>query len=70
MSRQYATDVTTIAEFLDRYYRADRYRGRGADYAASVLISHEAYFDKHGHDLISRHESVTGQAIWFGEVTQ
>ena len=60
-----ATDVATIEEFLDKYYRPDRYCARGEDYAASLLASHKAHFARWGHDLISRHDSVRGEAVWF-----
>lgn len=59
-------DVRTVEEFLDRYYRHDRYRGRGEEYAAVVLQSHRDRFARLGYDLISRHESRTGEPVWFG----
>jgi hypothetical protein len=59
------TDNITIQEFLSKYYRPDRYTGRGEEYAKTVLASHEKHFKELGFDLISRHESVTGQAVWF-----
>ena len=59
------TDVNTVEEFLRRYYKPDRYTGRGAEYAACVLKSHTEHLQRHGYDLISRHESVTGQVVTF-----
>ena len=59
------TDVSNVEEFLNKYYRGDRYTGRGLDYAKAVLQSHQDDFNKWGHTLISRHESVLGQAVWF-----
>ena len=52
-----------VADFLERYYLRDRYHGRGADYAACVLASHERDFERQGYTIISRHESVTGQVV-------
>jgi len=57
--------AASVADFLDRYYLPARYRGRGADYAAAVLASHQSDFEAHGYDIISRHESVTGEVVAF-----
>lgn len=59
------TDVKTVAEFLDRYYRKDRYTGRGEEYAAVLLKSHEDDFKEWGVDWISKHESLTGEVVAF-----
>ena len=60
-----AIGCTSIGEFLSRYYRRDRYQGRGEEYAAAVLSSAQEYFEQRGHTLISRHDSVLGQAVWY-----
>ncbi|MEA3324438.1 MAG: hypothetical protein U9Q37_04785 [Euryarchaeota archaeon] len=59
------TDVRSVAEFLDRYYRPDRYRECGEKYAAVVLKSHEADFKEHGMDWLCEHESITGRVVAF-----
>lgn len=59
------TDVNTISEFLDRYYKHDRYKGRGEEYASCLLSSHENDFIKHGVDTISHHDSNTGTVVAF-----
>ena len=59
------TDVKTVAEFLDRYYRPDKYTGRGEEYAAAILKSHEEDFNKSGVDCISKHDSSTGSVVSF-----
>jgi len=64
-----ATDVKTVGQFLEKYYRRDRYRGRGEEYAAGLLKSHQAHFEKYGYDLISRHDSNQGVGVWFGTPT-
>lgn len=63
-------EAASVADFLDRYYRPDRYRGRGEEYAAGLLASHQQDFAKHGYDLISRHDSVTGQAVAYFGMTE
>lgn len=56
-------DVKTVKEFLARYYKPDRYTGRGKEYAAHLLLSHEEDFEKDGYDCISKHDSVTGRFV-------
>ena len=56
-------DVKTVDEFLDKYYKPDRYRGRGAEYAAVLLKSHTNDFNQHGYDIISHHDCVTGCVV-------
>lgn len=64
-------DAANVEDFLEHYYLRDRYHGRGADYAAAVLASHERRFGQHGYTIISRHESVTGQVVaLFNEPSQ
>lgn len=58
-------DVKTVSEFLDKYYKHDRYKGRGEEYAAVILNSHEEDFKRFGMDWISRHESRTGEVVAF-----
>lgn len=58
----------SVEAFLDRYYKPERFRGRGEEYAAALLASHEADFEKYGYDIISRHDSMTGQlVVYVGE---
>ena len=62
-------DVTTVSEFLSRYYKPDRYTGRGKEYAAVLLESHEHDFKMHGVDWISHHDSITGRGVsFYGEL--
>ena len=59
------TDVKTVAEFLERYYKRNRYAGRGKEYAVCLLKSHEESFKNHGVDWISHHDSNTGDIVSF-----
>lgn len=59
------TDVQTVAEFLAKYYKRDRYTGRGAEYAACLLASHTKSFEVDGYDIISHHDSNTGEVVAF-----
>lgn len=58
-------DVKTVSEFLDKYYKHDRYKGRGEEYAAVVLNSHEEDLKKYDMDWMSKHESRTGEVVAF-----
>lgn len=55
--------ANSVADFLARYYKAERYTLRGEAYAAVMLASHEADFENDGYDDISRFDSVTGCAV-------
>ena len=59
------TDVKTVEEFLDRYYKPDRYKGRGEEYAKTVLKHQEVNFRKDGVAWISQFGSVTGHIVSF-----
>lgn len=60
-----ATDVDSLPDFLDKYMKHDRYKGQGDDYALAVLESHEESINRFSHTLISKHESRTGEAVWY-----
>ncbi len=54
-------DVENIEQFIEKYYRADKMLfGK-----ESVINSHKKYFSVHKHDLISSHDSNTGETVWF-----
>ena len=55
----------TLDDWITKYYRHDRLGGRGADYEKRIRASHKADLAKYGNDCISRHESVTGEAVWY-----
>lgn len=57
----------TIEEFLEKYYKHERYQGRGEKYAESLLNNHKEVFLQEGVDWISHHDSVTGQVVSFHE---
>lgn len=65
IDRLIAVGCTDVADFLSTYYRPNRYKGRGEEYAAGLLASAQARFEQYGHTLISRHDSTLGQAVWY-----
>jgi hypothetical protein len=62
---QYRVEATSVEDFLDRYYKPERFRGRGEEYAVALIASHTADFERDGYDVISRHDSVTRRTVAF-----
>lgn len=60
--------------FLKQWYKHDRFEGRNGDwcpnYSSIVTQSGLDHITKYGYGCISRHESVTGQAIFFNKQLQ
>ena len=50
-----------VQKFLEKFYKPDRYHGRGQEYAELLLNSYRKEYKKTGYILISRHDSVTGK---------
>jgi hypothetical protein len=57
--------------FLSRHYKHERFAGRDGgrwgDYSAIVTRNRLTDVTRRGYDLISRHESRTGEAIIYNE---
>jgi len=53
----------SVQDYLNRYYKKDRYTGRGAEYAAALLKSYEFEYEKNGYVCTSRFDNVTGECI-------
>jgi hypothetical protein len=66
--RKYAVDAESVKDFLDRYYKPDRYTGRGEEYAAALLKSYQEEVDECGYTFISHHDCVRGEMVaWYPE---
>ncbi len=64
--RQYqVTDVTTVAEFFDRYYKPDWATDDDEDRATDLLRSYEQDVIEFGFCWIMHHNSVTGRDVSF-----
>ena len=59
------SDVATLEEFLNKYYKHDRFHGRGEEYADAITKSRQRDLDEDGIAIISRHDSVNGQVVAF-----
>ncbi len=66
---QYVVEAASVADFLSRYYKAERYTGRNKatgwddDYAADLLADYEADFARDGWIFIGEHDSATGRIV-------
>ena len=65
--RGYGVRAASVEDFLNRYYKPDRFHGRGADYAAALIASHIKDYQDYGYDFISHHDSVTGEIVAWAE---
>jgi len=66
--RKYQVKAESLDDFLDRYYKPDRYKGRdgeiwGENYSKLIRQSNQEYLDNYGVTWISRHESITGKTV-------
>ena len=55
-------EAITVAEYLDRYYKPNRYKGRGEEYEKVLLKSYTKEFEENGWCGTSRHDNVVG--VW------
>ncbi len=64
--KKYAVhNVLTVGEFLKKFYRPERYTGRGEEYAKVLFDSYTAQYADEGIVWISKHDSVTGKLVSF-----
>jgi len=59
------SDVSTVEDFVKRYYKHERLYGRGKEYGDVVIQSHKTDLEIYGYDWISPHESITGELVSF-----
>ena len=53
----------SVEDYLKKYYKRDRYTGRGKEYAQSLLESYQEEYEKRGYVCTSHHDNVTGEFI-------
>ena len=56
-------EAESVKDYLEKYYKRDRYTGRGEEYANILLKSYEAEFKQLGFVCTSHHDNVTGEMI-------
>ena len=61
-------DVKSVKEFMERYYKPERYISEppnNTDRPMRLNEANEEHLKKYGYALISRHDSVTGKVVTF-----
>lgn len=53
----------SVEEYLDKYYKQNRYKGRGEEYAKVLLNSYKSEYKERGYVCTSHHDNVTGKLI-------
>lgn len=66
MKLRLVNDVTSVAEFLAKYYKPERYTGRGEEYARLLFENDQREYETTGYTSISHFDSVTGEFLFFG----
>jgi len=64
--RRYAVPAPSVRDFLERFYKPERFHGRGAAYAEGLIRSYEDEVREQGYTFISRHDCVSGELVaWY-----
>lgn len=65
--KKYQVEADNIEDFLNRFYKPDRYTGRGEVYTDTLLRSRQLDVQADGFTWISRHDSITGRCVSYYE---
>ena len=61
--KKYQVEAKSVEDFLQKFYKPQRYTGRGLDYATILLHSYETDVKEQGFCIISHHDNVTGRVV-------
>lgn len=64
-SKYSVNDVNTVEEFCKKYYKYDRFTGRGSDYMNCVIESNKNDLEEDGICFITKNDSITGGTVSF-----
>lgn len=64
-SKDAVNDCDSVEMFLDKYYKNDRFRGRGKEYANLLINGRKQDLINDGICIISHFDSVTGRTVSF-----
>lgn len=56
-------DVNSLEDFCAKYYKHDRFAGRGKEYVDAILEGNRKFLKEDGYTIISHHDSVTGRVV-------
>jgi phage terminase small subunit len=65
MKEYQVTDVNTIEEFCNRYYKYNSFKGRGKEHMEYVIKSDYEEIKRFGYCMITHHDSITGEIVTF-----
>ena len=63
--KKYQVQAENVESFLQQYYKHDRYKARGNEYAKACLGSANEDIEKYGYAMITHHSSVTGETVTY-----
>jgi hypothetical protein len=64
-SAQVVTDVSGSDEFLEKYYKPERFTGRDKETEIALRSSYKEELEKEGYTYISHFDSVRGKVVVF-----
>jgi hypothetical protein len=61
--KKYEVQADSIEDFLSKYTKFSRHRGRGQEYVEARIKSHTEDFNEYGFTFLTQHDSVTGEHV-------
>jgi hypothetical protein len=61
--KKYAVEANSLEEFLEKHTKHSRHAGRGSEYVAIRIASHQEDIDKYGFTFITHHDSKSGEIV-------
>lgn len=58
--KKYEVKCKSVEEFLEKYTKYERHKGRGVEYANERILTYKKELVNNGFTFLSRHESITG----------
>ena len=66
--KKYEVMADNVEDFLEKYTKYNRHRGRGLDYVKCRINSHKEELEKYGYTFITHHDSKTGEVVsYYGD---
>ena len=67
--KSYKVKAKSLEDFLNRYYKSERFTERGNEYVQAVIASHKKDLNKYGYTIVSHHDNVTGKVVAYYKQT-
>ena len=66
--KKYKVEADSVEDFLNKYYKPERYTDRGEEYAQYLLQQYKEELKEKGYCFISGHDCVMGRAVaYYGD---